>query len=232
MTVFSVLVPYRPDGGHRDLSWAWIERRWHAAFNPSECELLIGGDDGGESPAQFNHPLAINRLAAQAAGDVFIIADADTAFDPWWIRQAVFQVREGAPWVLPVEYRKLTEEATAYAITLNPVARLDRLDTEWIGNCEAMSGQVVVPRTGFDRVRGYDERFRWWGADDRCFAWAMDTLWGEVVRLPGACYHLWHPQPLDHTQGHREHRAQHVGIVEEYEKAAGNVTAMRKMIRR
>lgn len=232
MTVFSVLVPYRPDGGHRDLSWAWIEKRWHAAFRSSEMELLIGGDDGGESPAQFNHPLAINRLAKQAVGDVFIVADADTAFDPWWIRQAVFQVREGARWVLPVEYRKLTEEATAYAITLNPVARLDRLDTDWIGDCQSVSGQVVVPRKGFETVRGYDERFAWWGADDACFAMAMDTLWGPVRRLDGACYHLWHPQPLDHTYGHRQHRQQQVGLVEEYQKHAGNPNAMRKMIRR
>jgi hypothetical protein len=226
----SVLVPYRPDGGHRDSAWAWIERRWWYSFHGDEIELLVGGDDGGRNPGEFNHPLAINRLADEASGDVFVIADADTAPDPWFIRLAASWVQdEIVNWALPMQYRKLTQQVTEGVIATNaPDADLNQYETEWIGESVSWSGTVVAPRAGFELVGGYDERFAFWGADDSSFAAAMSTLWGPVTRLPGACFHFWHPAPLEETYGHARHQEQHA-LNQRYLDAWGDVEAMRKV---
>jgi hypothetical protein len=225
----SVLVPYRPDGGHRDRAWAWIEKRWRH-FYGDEIEMLVGGDDGGRNPGEFNHPLAINRLAARATGDVFVIADADTAPDPAFIREATTAVASGfVVWALPTQYRKLTETATELAVRLAQFDyELARLSTEWIGYSVSWSGTVVVPRNGFEFVGGYDERFAFWGADDSSFAAAMATLWGPFARLPGACYHFWHPQPLEETYGHWRHEKQYA-LNQRYLDAWGDPEAMKKV---
>jgi len=224
----SVLVPYRPDGGHRDRAWAWIEQRWRLAFG-DEIELLVGGDDGGRNPGEFNHPLAINRLASEASGDVFVIADADTAPDPVFIRRACSWVDEGiVVWALPTQYRKLTEAATEEVFEHPPHTNLYGYETAWIGESVSWSGTVAVPRAGFEFVGGYDERFAFWGADDVCFAASMATLWGPFARLPGACYHFWHPAPIEETYGHWRHQKQY-DLTMRYTDAWGDPEAMKKV---
>jgi hypothetical protein len=223
--VISVLVPYRPDGGHRDRAWEWIRRRW----TEFDVELVIEADDGGEHPGEFNHPRAINRAAARAAGDVFIVADADTAFDPAWVRDAVHRVTDGAArWCLPRCYDKLTEASTAKLLAGAPTAAIGAYDVEWCGDSVSWAGLVVVPREAFDRVGGYDERIAWWGADDVCFGLTMDALWGRHTRVAGAAMHLWHPQPSEHTYGHRRHPGQQA-LVNRYVAAAENPEAIRKV---
>src|SRR4051794_3600058 len=105
MTAISVLVPYRPDGGYRDRNWEWNERRWRALF-PS-CELVVEADDGGSSPAEFNHPRALNRAAARASGDFFVVADVDIVPDPAWLARAAQAIEKGAKWCVCSEYLKL-----------------------------------------------------------------------------------------------------------------------------
>lgn len=223
--MISVLVPYRAGEPHRDAAWSWVSQRW-AQLMP-EVEVVVESDDGGENPGQFNHPLAINRAAARASGDVLIVADADTAFDPSWIRQAAHLCETGTPWVLPRYYRKLTEAATATVLGSSPRWQfLDGLETEWVGEDVSVSGLVVVSRQAFDRVRGYDERFTSWGADDVCFAATMRTYYGDEHRLDGSAYHLWHPAPLGETYGHDDHRRQHL-LMQRYVAATGRPQAMR-----
>lgn len=203
----SVLVPYRPDGGYRDVAWDWIRRRW-AALLP-ECEIIVSSDDGGADPGQFNHPLAINRCAERASSDVLIIADADTAFEPGWVRNACDSVRLGIPWVLPTFYDKLTQDQTANLLTAPcDITIPAELDLEWRGENVANSGLVVIPRAGFTEVGGYDERWASWGSDDAAMRITLDALWGPVERLPGRCIHCWHPAPVEQTYGHADHDRQ------------------------
>lgn len=208
----SVIVPYRPDGGYRDQAWEWIRQRWAAMF--PDYEVVVGSDDGGANPGEFNHGLAVNRAAERASGDVLLIADADVAPDPWLL-EAVARVAAGdVRWALPSRYRKLTREATDTALGWSADADLCKLDVEWDGSVSVASIQVV-PREGFDLVGGFDSRFDGWGADDVCFAIAMHTLWGAVTRVAGAVHHLWHPAPIAETYGHRWHPRQDA-IMREY----------------
>ncbi len=223
--MISVLVPYRPDGGHRDRAWDWVSRRWAALF--PDAEVIVATDDGGENPGQFNHPQAINRAAAQACGDVLIVADADTAFDGHLVAEAADVIADGAPWVLPQDYLRLTEAASLDLLEQDPATEIGPISAEWKG--ATVSGIVIVSRDSFERVGGYDERIAWWGADDVCFAASMSTMCGEPVRLPGAAYHLWHPQPLGETYGHDRHREQH-RLMGRYLRAKGHPESMRRVM--
>lgn len=219
----SVLVPYRPDGGHRTRAWEWLARRY--AEMP-DVELVVRGDDGGANPGEFNHPLAINRAAAAATGDVFMIADCDTAFDYAWVRRAHDMVHgRDAPWVLPRFYAKLDKRSSERLLHGAPDAGIDKFTAEWIGDSVSVAGLVVIGRDAFEYVGGYDERFAFWGSDDVAFALSVDTLVGRHVRLEGSAYHLWHPQPLTQTYGHARHREQYQ-LTELYKAAVGDGRAM------
>jgi hypothetical protein len=226
--MISALVPYRSGEEFRDESWAWNRRRWEMLL--PEVEVIVGEEDGGDDPGHYNHPLAINRAAKQASGNVFVIADADTAFDPAWILEAARLITEdGAPWVLPTWYDKLNHRSSRRILGMDPdydiTANLDRYRLEWRGESVAWSGMVVVPREAFEAVGGYDERYAKWGADDMAFGLSMDTLWGPHTRLPGSCFHFWHPAPLSQTYGHDRHREQY-DLGERYKAAAGDPAAM------
>jgi hypothetical protein len=196
----SVLVPYRPSTAHRNGLWDWVQRRWRQLL--PDFELIVESDDGGQNPGQFNHPLAINRAATRASGSVFVVADADTTFlDPEWMLDACDLVgAKAAPWVLPLHYDKVDRPSTRDLVTRRPSDPIDTYGYEWRGDSCAWSGIVVVPREGFERVHGYDERYAWWGADDGAFAACMNLAWGQAKRPDGVALHLWHPAPDSETK--------------------------------
>lgn len=223
--MLSVIVPYRPDGGHRDRSWEWVRSRWEALL--PRADIVIGTDDGGSSPGEFNHPLAINRAVADSVGDVLLIADADTAFDPLWVERANLLVEYGeAPWIMPMYYDKLTERFSSWVLEQDPRLIIEPTadDIDWRGSNVSWAGLIMVSRTAFNFVGGYDERFAWWGADDVAFGLTMDALIGRHLRLKGSAFHLWHPQPASDTQ--HPHSAAQNRLVEKYKAAAGDKRAM------
>ena len=228
-TELSVLVPYRRADDHRERVWEWVRARWEllALDFPFKSELVVCSPDPGPSPRVFNHPVAINRAAAEASGSVFIIADADTAFAPEFIVEAVELVSSGeVPWVLPRFYDQLDRESTLQVLEGPPSARLTRgsYNATWRGDGAANSGLVVVPRAGFEAVGGYDERWDRWGGDDVAFRCAMDTLHGEVHRLEGAAMHLWHSR-----DGLDDQPPELAELMRLYIDSSGDAAAMREL---
>jgi glycosyltransferase involved in cell wall biosynthesis len=219
----SILVPYRAGEAWRDRAWTFNRARWEAM---PDVEVVVCDPGPGRHPGEFNHPRAINDAARRASGDVFIVADADTAFHPDWVAEAVREVRLGAPWVLPRFYDKVDQPSTERILA---GGGLDGYTVEWRGEAVSWSGLVVVPAAGFQVVGGYDERWEWWGADDVAFAMSMLTLWGEVVRLEGAAMHLWHPTPIDETYGH-DHFPASRRLMERYVAANADRRAMLRLI--
>lgn len=222
----SVLVPYRPDRGYRDRAWKWNRRRWEAM---PDAELVVSIAPEGRSPAEFNHPLAINQAAERAKGNILVIADADTAFDPQWVADAANLVETGiAPWVLPRFYDKVGRRSSSEVLGADPLGPMPDYTPEWHGDSVSWSGLVVVSVEAFEAVEGYDERISWWGADDICFGLTMDALWGKHVRLEGSAVHLWHPQSLADTYGHERH-AEQQALVDRYIAAAEDPEAIREV---
>jgi hypothetical protein len=243
----SILVPYRPDGGARDSTWRnVVSPYWSRVVDEwrSDAELIVETPEpsGPGHPGDFNHPLAINRAAARARGDLLLVADADTLPDanyPWLVERALRE--HGAQWALPRFYRKLTASASINVGSDARWARAARTPVdaggavdwrlpegyyEWIGDSVSWSGCVAIPKAAFEDVGGYDERIAWWGADDVAMGLTLRALYGDPARLVGVT-HFWHPDPLEHNYGHERHAAQQA-IVDRYIAAADQGhTAMR-----
>lgn len=219
----SIIVPYRPDGGWRDRAWdrvvspalSRLVEEW-----PADAELLIvePPPTGPGTPADFNHPLAINRGANAARCDLLMICDADCLPDEDYARLAEHAIRAGAQWARPRHYRKLTR---AWTENLLAGARHDHAAAagyEWIGDSVSWAGCPIYPRGAFDDVGGYDERIAWWGGDDICMGVSMTALYGPSALLSGVT-HYWHPDPPEHNYGHERHAEQWT-LVERYLAAA------------
>lgn len=222
--MISVLVPYRPGDPQHDRNWDWTRRRW-LALMPG-AEMIVCSDDrtAGASTAEFNHPLALNRCAALAGGEIYVIADIDIVPDPFWIERAIACVeKELAPWVVAERYCKLDRLSTERILARDPASRLaNGLDYEEPPITASCAPPVVISREGFEAAGGYDERIAWWGADDGVFRICADTFWGDMQRVRGDALHLWH----ERTEAlHPHQQAQH-DLVFDYMAAAGNPEAV------
>lgn len=209
----SVLVPYRSDNGYREEAWNWVSRRWVTYFPSFEIVL-------GDAPGDFSRSAAINRAAASATGDIFIIADCDTTFDSaTWIETAI---RKLSTWALAKTYQKLNPSFTERL--LKGTADLTQRESEYETDF-SWSGIVIVKKSDFLKVEGFDERFIKWGEEDICFGLLMNEVAGYVTRHPGYVCHLWHPQSRADTYGHSEWARQR-DLADTYRAAVGNKEAM------
>lgn len=224
-TSASILVPYLPDGGHRDLSWGWIKNRWELLL--PEYSIHIGESVGVNG---FQRAASCNQAASQSNSDVYIFADCDTTTDSEWIREAVEQVgNEEIPWALYRHCHKLDKGSTARILNSDPGEPISSYTTEAITSGVSWGGIMVIPRQAFKEVGGFDERFTVWGAHDACFAMAMITIWGKPIRFDSTIYHLWHPQNTGELFGHPAQYEQQL-LTERYTKASDTTKeAMREV---
>jgi len=151
-------------------------------------EVYVGEDQG---PGRFNAAAARNRAAALAGTwDVGIFADADTVpGDGEDIKRAVMLAHERKRFVRPYkQYIQLSEEATDRWLRDGPH------EDGWkvLGASVPEGGLAIVPRSLFDAVGGYDERFVGWGWEDTAFAQACRVTRG-FHQTGGQVFHFWHP---------------------------------------
>lgn len=203
MTTPVVLVPRRADGGRRDEIWAWIQDRW--ASELPDWPLHVGThDDGGP----FNRAIAVNEAARAAGGwDVAVIADSDSFCGTGQLIEAVnTAVRTGLMTLAFTRFCYLTP-AGSEKVMAGFDGSWERY-IEWTlnGGCSSM---VAMPRPVWDAIGGMDEGFVGWGEEDIALSVSAQTLApgrqvhepGQDVwqlrhgfhRLPGDCWHLWHP---------------------------------------
>lgn len=195
-----VLVPRRADGGRRDESWEWLAKRWESEW-PDFTVVIGEHDDGGP----FNRSAALNA-AASAAGDwtVAVIADADSFVGADQVRAAVnTAARTGLMTIAFTRFCYLSDEGSR-RVMAGYVGSWERLIRhKFTGGCSSM---VAVRRDLWDTVGGFDERFCGWGEEDVAFSIACQTfgprrpgvpdaedIRATFHRLPGDCWHLWHP---------------------------------------
>lgn len=182
----AVLVPRRSDNGRRDRTWAWLRQRWE--HEHPDWQLVEGHHDDGP----FNRSAAINRAAETAgAWNVAVVADADTFVDPDALRAAVALAASSGQLVLAfTDFQALTQSMSDRV--------MDGFLGDWHpgiayvlgGTCSSM---LAIPRELWDTAGGFDEGFVGWGAEDVAAWRVFATLGGGFHRLPGVCWHLWHP---------------------------------------
>ncbi len=214
-----VLVPRRPEPW-RDRLWSYVRERVDAEVDwPIHEGLSVDGP--------FNRSRALNEAATEGGDwEVAVILDADTV-PP---KNHMFW---GTGWTMAKdhlvfaqnEFRSLTREATRKVLAgkLDPHAAPVR----WVYP-DPKSSCLLVSRTVWDRVGGFDERFEGWGGEDSAFACACQALAG-LSRIRGACSHLWHPRSPEKNTNLPEYKA-NFALLDRYKAARKDPEAMRAIL--
>lgn len=178
------LVPWRPDGGVRDDVWAFVSAWW-----ARECRdvPIVTADS---PPGPFSRSRAINA-AARGTWDVGIVLDADVIADGEQVRAAIDRATATGRLTLAFErYAALTQKGSDAARRGDTTVRDRNIRFQ---SMHHESSIVVVPRAVWDAVGGFDERFVGWGQEDVAFVHAARILTGQIERVSGTVWHLWHP---------------------------------------
>lgn len=184
------LVPRRDDHGHRDRLWALCKPKWEREH--PDWPVVEGHHDAGP----FNRSAAINA-AADIAGDwdVAVIIDSDVMVPPEQVREAVRRAADTGHVIWAFNHRLgLSELGTKAMLGGRPYER-SFVETH---HKESWSMCFAMPRTAWETIGGFDERFVGWGWEDQAAKTAILTLvqpndWSEH-HVEGPVIHLWHPR--------------------------------------
>lgn len=189
-----VAVPYRADGGWRDELWDWCRPHWERVGE------VVEGFQHDEAP--FNRAACINA-ALNGPWDVAVIVDADTLAPVSRVLTAVNWHLTPNRLLLPYRQRLLLGESFTRRLVADEV---ENPAASSVAGAVATqhatrepykafrSGVAVVHRELWEAVRGFDDRFVGWSAEDDAFADACEVLGaGPPARLDGDIWHLWHP---------------------------------------
>lgn len=187
----SFLVPLRDVDGERTKLWNVVLAHLEEHF--PDAEIVIGTDDGVDP---FHKTLAMNRAAADASGDVFVLLDADTWAPAECVRQAV-ALCSPSVWVRPYNVKVKLNQAATDAVLAG--LDLEGLDFVSFGRPESRTSfrhapPLVIHRDSWETVGGMDERFRGWSSEDTALSMALEKLVGPQRTVKGTALHLFHPR--------------------------------------
>lgn len=185
-----VLVPWRPGNPERERLWAFTKAWWQRDHDWPIIEAA------GPTDGSFNRSAAINE-AASAAGDwdVAVIIDADVIANANAVRCGVELAHATNQMVVTHDERVMLSKGGTRKV-------LGGYRGSWRGPGmsertwqDSVSCSVVVSRTLWDLVGGFDELFVGWGREDTAFRVAAETLTGKpLIRLSSELFHLWHTE--------------------------------------
>lgn len=187
---FDVIIPYRPVTEDRERIWEWIHERWTRSFPEANIIVCDSGDE------VFSRSRSRNQGAMLAETDVFVCADADTVPMRAFLLGAV-EVAEQDAWCIgygPFDYYNLNAEETERYLSLSPMCEVRRPQiNEYDFKLKSWAGMIAVPRSAFEQIGGYDERFVGWGHEDVAFRLKLDNEFGNHARIAdGYTVHFHH----------------------------------------
>jgi predicted glycosyltransferase involved in capsule biosynthesis len=205
--MFSIIIPYKPDGGIRDKTFKYIHNyyRQEFLFNESyNVEIIIGKDKTGKQ--EFNCSNAINNGVKKSNGDALFIVGADTLIKRTTLYKAV-DMLDHSPFVIPFDmlvsldkyFSQVLMESDYDDINFNQLKNYGE-SVSIAPGCTAHipknSGVQVMTLDLFYEMGGYEEKFNGWGYEDLHFCWKVLKEYGDYPLLNNECiYHLWHPRP-------------------------------------
>lgn len=190
----SIIVPYWPDNGDRDLNWGFNRPRLEALF--PDAELLIGGDAPGV------HARCMNNLIDKATGDVLMLLDSDVIVNALDVLGAATTVSVYGEWGHLTTYHQLPRGVTeGIRMFGDPASEMpEPEDTLWSG--PSVAPPIFITRNAMREHGLFDERYRAWGADDIALTIMLTTLWKPPVRFPGSAFHLDHERDRENAWTH------------------------------
>lgn len=191
-----ILVPWRPDGGHRDRLWAHCKALWQERHDWPIFEGLH--EDG-----PFNRSVAVNAAADAAdVWDVALIIDSDVICAPDSVRSAVELAYKSDQMVVAHDERiMLNQRGTEKVLSGFQGSWRDRqmIERVWL---DSVSCAIAVSKTLWELAGPFDERFVGWGREDTGFRISCEVETGPIVKVCGETFHLWHPVSPEASKSH------------------------------
>jgi predicted glycosyltransferase involved in capsule biosynthesis len=199
--MISIIVPFRAndlDKGYREYNCAYVLRHFEENF--PDAEIIIGEDTSGNEYFCRSH--AINDGVKGSSGNILIISDADIIISPQNINKALTKIKD-SPFIIPFgKIGDLNRQFSEKIVKRNFLARIQELKrgmttSRDISEYKIAGGIQIITRRLFNKVKGYDERFKGWGWEDTAFCWKIRREIGDYDVLTSEwIYHLWHPRPI------------------------------------
>lgn len=212
----TVIVPRRPDNGHRDMLWNSVRMQWE-----DHGWEIIESDSEGE----WSRGEAINRGVQKTDADAFVVADADVWYQTWEQPKQALETARATGCLVYAHRRHHMLPWPATRRVLNG----KQPDPAWAEQAvdNTMSSCWAISRESWDRIGGFDERFIEWGAEDWMWFAATETLLGHE-RVEAFTFHLWHAREgeADHP-----HYAANIELGKRYMALRGNVEGMEAILR-
>lgn len=205
----SVLVPFRGDGGWRDIIWAHCERLWSVL----PYELVVGRCEDGKP---FSVAEAFNDAANRATGDIFVLYGADQLPDRDRIEWGIQQL-ETHPWCALYAFTAGYGETSTNAILAGALPSTVPMGAP----APFCTGILAVRREAWIL---FDERFYGWGCEDTAHRLALETIYGLSPQPTGTLRCLYHPAaPRDRFDAN-------AAMVGEYIAASSSPETMREYL--
>ncbi|AXB47300.1 galactosyltransferase-related protein [Amycolatopsis albispora] len=165
----AVIIPWGTDHGQRERVWTKLRAEWEL----TGLDLIVAADPLFRRPTNAEsgidrHPFSVGRAINNAARlappeyDRFMLWGADQLPDPGAIAwTAELMERHGLDWAFPYNSSAmLSGEDTERYLAGEPV--------EWVTQTTGcvMPGLMLITRSAFDKVGGFDERYQGWGWED------------------------------------------------------------------
>ena len=225
----TIVIPFRAQDARRKMLFDWILNRYKSIM--PESQIVIADSDPGQP---FSRSQSRNVGVDAVKTNYILLADADTIPYRPFIESSIDLLKTGANWVIPYGRKGFYVLKKPYSDKLlsQPVDTFTTPDFfEWDFNTESWGGLVLMSKSSFVKVNGYDERFKGWGFEDNAFQIAMDTIVGPFSRVEfGWSAHLWHAASNEDTWG-QPHAELNQKILHEYRRRSGNVQAMLNFVK-
>lgn len=182
----AVLAPYRADTPHREAIQVTTRRLW-----AEQGVEVVYADDGLDG--LFSYARAANRARKMTDADHLLIYNVDALPLPSAALAALEQVLSDAPWSVVFEgQRRFTPAQTEWLLRGATPEQVGEPGGEICWGREALP---AVRASVWDELRGMDERFIGWGAEDLAFHHVLRELFPTGNDQPrfGLFRSLWHP---------------------------------------
>jgi predicted glycosyltransferase involved in capsule biosynthesis len=195
MDDLSIIIPYKKDDGVRDKNFKFIYNRYKTLF--PESEIVIGEDNTDNDV--FSRSRAINNGVKNSSHDILLISDGDLIITKDSIDEGIQKLKESQfviPWGRCYDLNKNISQKilTNSDIDFNKIQSSSIYRIRDIRQEKIAAGIQLITRELFDKIAGYSELFRGWGAEDEYFCLKIQRELGTYPILPNEkIYHLFHP---------------------------------------
>lgn len=203
--MISIIIPYRdpiyPDRDIRKKNFEYVQKHFKK-FLPT-AEIIIGDQNNEEK--DFCRSNAINNGVKESSGDILILSDADVLLTKTSLKNTI-KLLPKHDFILPFGYVVKMNPDTSATLLWNDHLNFREMEEDALEiinirpgessyGDKLAGGMQLITRELFDRVNGYDERFKGWGYEDTAFCWKIQKELGDYPILnDDKLYHLWHPR--------------------------------------